>query len=80
MPMKTVKKHFPVIIEVDEDGVFIVSCPSFQGCHSYGNTIEEALKNITEAIEMCAEEDQTENSQNQFLGFREIEIMRPAVS
>ena len=35
--------HFPILIEQDEDGVFIVSCPSFKGCHSYGKTVEEGL-------------------------------------
>ncbi len=34
----------------DEDG-FHVYCPALTGCHSYGDTEEEALKNIREAIE-----------------------------
>ncbi|RUM87067.1 MAG: hypothetical protein DSZ24_07055 [Thermodesulfatator sp.] len=47
MPRKILQ--FPVLLEQDEDGYYITSCPSFQGCHSYGRTIEEALKNIREA-------------------------------
>ena len=47
--------HLPLIIEADEDGVFIISCPAFKGCHSYGNTIEEAMNNIREAIHACSE-------------------------
>jgi predicted RNase H-like HicB family nuclease len=43
---------FPVIVELDEDNVFIVSCPVFKGCHSYGNTIDEAMNNLNEVIEM----------------------------
>ncbi len=43
----------PVIIELDEDGVFIVSCLVFNGCHSYGYTIDEAMSNLAEVIEMC---------------------------
>ena len=46
---------FPVIIELDEDNVFIVSCPVFKGCHSYGKTIDEAMSNLAEVIEMCQE-------------------------
>lgn len=49
------KLHFPIMIEIDEDGYFIVSCPAFKGCHSYGETIDEALDNIKEVIEMCLE-------------------------
>ncbi|MBZ0258301.1 type II toxin-antitoxin system HicB family antitoxin [bacterium] len=45
--------HYPVVIETDEDGVFIASCPMFKGCRSYGDTIEEAMANIREAIELC---------------------------
>ena len=66
------KLRFPVIVEVDEDGYYIVSCPLFKGCHSYGETIEEALENIKEVIEMCLEEGLDENLK--FVGYREVEI------
>lgn len=49
--------HLPVIIEQDEDEIYIVSCPVYKGCHSYGKTIEEALGNLKEVIEMCVEEE-----------------------
>ena len=55
------KKHFPVIIEQDKNGVYIVECPLFKGCRSYGHTIDEAVANIKEAIEVCAEGDYTED-------------------
>ena len=67
------KIHLPILIEQDEDNVFIVSCPKFKGCHSYGTTVEEAMKNIEEVIVMCLEEEKIENT-NQFIGFREIEM------
>lgn len=67
------KIPLPILIEQDEDNVFIVSCPIFKGCHSYGNTVDEAMKNIEEVIVMCMEEDKQENT-NQFIGFREIEM------
>ena len=47
--MKTI--HVPILIETDEDGIFIVSCPQFRGCHTYGKTIDEALSRIKEVIE-----------------------------
>ena len=49
------KKHFPIIIEQDKDGVFIVESPILKGCRSYGRTVDEALENIREAIEVCLE-------------------------
>ncbi len=71
--MKTQKVHFPILIEQDENGVYIVSCPTFKGCHSYGKTVDEAMKNIYEVIEMCLEEEKPDAS-NHFVGFREIEM------
>jgi len=50
------KIHLPIIIEIDEDGYYIVTCPLFKGCHSYGETIDEALENIKEIIDLCLEE------------------------
>lgn len=67
------KLHLPIIIEMDEDGYYIVSCPMFKGCHSYGETIEQALENIKEAIELCLEETGIEEL-NKFVGFRELEV------
>ncbi|NLI77473.1 MAG: type II toxin-antitoxin system HicB family antitoxin [Candidatus Riflebacteria bacterium] len=43
------KYRFPIIIEQDKDG-FFASCPALQGCYSQGDTYEEAMKNIREAI------------------------------
>ena len=48
---------FKILIEPDEDsGGFVVSCPSLPGCYSQGDTIEESLANIREAIELCLED------------------------
>jgi predicted RNase H-like HicB family nuclease len=65
--------HLPIVVEQDEDGVYIVSCPVFKACRSYGKTVDEALENIKEVIQMCLDEEQPENL-NRFIGFREIEF------
>ncbi len=44
-----------VSLDRDEDGVWIVECPSILGCVSQGSTREEALDNIKEAIQLCLE-------------------------
>ena len=46
---------FPVTLYQDEEGWYIVECPIIPGCLSQGETQEEALQNITEAIELCLE-------------------------
>jgi predicted RNase H-like HicB family nuclease len=46
---------FSVTINRDEDGVWVVECPSIPGCVSQGKTRDEALKNIEDAIRLCLE-------------------------
>ena len=41
---------YRVLIEPDEDGVFVAQVPALPGCISQGNTRKEALENIKEAI------------------------------
>jgi len=43
-----------VVIEKDDNG-FYAWCPELKGCHSQGSTLEEALANIKEAIELYLE-------------------------
>lgn len=45
-----------VVLKPDlEDGGYNVSCPALPGCHSQGDTIDDALMNVREAIEACLE-------------------------
>ena len=46
---------FVVTVERDEDGVYVVECPSIPGCISQGKTEKEALDNIDDAIRQCLE-------------------------
>ena len=39
-----------VLINQDEDGMFVVACPSLPGCISQGKTRKEAIENIQDAI------------------------------
>ncbi len=44
---------YPVIVHEGETRGYWVECPAFEGCYSQGKTIEEALRNVREAIELC---------------------------
>jgi predicted RNase H-like HicB family nuclease len=46
---------YRVVIEQDEDGIFVAEVPSLPGCISQGRTRVEALKNIQEAVEVYIE-------------------------
>jgi len=45
-----------ILIRRDTEGNYIAMCPTFKGCQSYGTTLEEALDNIRECIQLCEEE------------------------
>ena len=44
---------FTVTFDRDEDGVWVVECPSIPGCVSQGKTKEEATENIRDAIKLA---------------------------
>jgi len=48
-----VKMKFNITIEIDEDGRYVVECTDLPGCLSEGETLKEAIENISEAIVGC---------------------------
>jgi len=50
-----INMNFFITIDRDEDGVWIAECPAIPGCVTQGNSKQEALENIQEAIQLCLE-------------------------
>ena len=71
---RPVSHHLPVLVEQDEDGVFIVSVPTLRGCRSAGRTVDEAMANISEAAALCLE-DERPSPAAAFVGVRDLEIV-----
>ena len=67
------KRIFTVLIEKDEDSGFIAEVPALKSCYTQGDTIEEVLKNIKEAIELCLEVEK-DVKVPQFVGIQQIEV------
>lgn len=54
--MTKTERNYTVVLEADpEEGGFAVSVPALPGCYSQGETVEEALENVREAIELYLE-------------------------
>ncbi len=76
----TLKKYnLQVVIEQDEDGVFVAECPALQGCYAQGETFEEAIKNIEDVIIMCIEELKEEKKRinlkyPEVIGIKNLEV------
>ncbi len=65
-------RKFSVIIEQDEDGVFVGRVPELKGCLSQGDTIEELLDHIKEAIAVCLEA--ADESTSRFVDVKTVEV------
>jgi len=71
------KQSFVVLIEKDEDGVFIGTAPSLEGCYSYGKTLDGLMANMKEAIEAHLEAfglEEKELPDTRFAGVQELEV------
>lgn len=50
------KREFYVVIEKDEDGLYVGEAPQLRACYSQGRTIDELMENMREVIALCLEE------------------------
>lgn len=70
-------KAFHVVIEQDKDCVYVGKVPELQGCLSQGDTIDELMKNMKEAIGLCLEvehEKKYKHNQVKFVGVQKVEV------
>lgn len=68
---------FSVVIEKDSDGYFAY-CPSLQGCYSQGDTYEEVLANIEDAMRLHVEDPLTKGEEvpiNETISFTTLEVV-----
>ena len=65
---------FMVTINRDEDGMYIIECPSIPGCVSEGINEEEAIENIKDAIKQCLEV-RNEKGMPLTINMREVEVI-----
>ena len=71
--MKTART-FTVIIERDEDGVYVANIPLLQGCHTQAKDIPTLMERIREAAELCLSES-NEIPHMEFIGLQQIDVM-----
>lgn len=47
--------QFTILIEQDEDGMYVAKVPDIVGCYTQGKTIPQVLERVKEAIQVCIE-------------------------
>ena len=65
---------FNVIVEQDEDGMFVSEVIGLPGCHTQGENLDELMKNTKEAISMYLKCKKVDLGDNKFFAFQQIEI------
>lgn len=66
--------NFTVLIEQDEDGIYVAKVPDIIGCYTQGKTVEQAMERIKEAIQVCLEADKEEIMPLKFIGVQQLEV------
>ena len=68
------KYNFTVVIEKDEDGMYVAEVPDLKGCYTQGATVEEVLANIKEVIELCIGTQKKEIKPLELIGVQRVEV------
>jgi predicted RNase H-like HicB family nuclease len=50
-------RQFDVVMERDEEGLYVGSVPQLPGCHTQGRSLDELMGRMREAVELCLEVD-----------------------
>ena len=66
-------KEFYVVIERDEEGIYVGEVPQLKACYSQGETIDELMHNIREVIELYLEEME-EDTTTEFIGIQKVVV------
>jgi predicted RNase H-like HicB family nuclease len=69
-------REFTVIIEQDEDGIYVASVPELPGCHTQAETLDELNRRTKEAIELYLEieADKGEEKHLDFIGIQKVKV------
>ena len=52
------KREFTVVIERDEDGLYVAHVPELRGCYTQARNLDTLMKRVREVIELCLEDDE----------------------
>ncbi|ODS43092.1 MAG: hypothetical protein MSIBF_03670 [Candidatus Altiarchaeales archaeon IMC4] len=70
--MKNKVYDYVVLVEQDEDGIYVAKAPDIPGCYTQGKTVEQAMERIREAIQVCVESGGEEIVPMRFVGLQHV--------
>ena len=67
-------RQFDVVIERDEEGMYVASVPQLPGCHTDATSLDDLMVEVREAIELYLEAERHEPSNLEFVGIQRVTI------
>ena len=67
-------RDFNILIEEDEDGMLVASVPELHGCHTQARSLDDLMKRIREAIELCLEVEEMKGARPRFVGIQRMTV------
>lgn len=67
-------QKFTVLIERDEDGLYVASVPSLRGCHTQAKSLDTLMKRVREVVALCLENSDDETAHLELIGIQQISV------
>lgn len=67
-------REFTVVVEQDEAGWYVASVPELRGCHTQGETLDELLAKVRDAIEVCLPDQVEGDPPARFVGVYRVTV------
>lgn len=68
------EREFDVVVEQDEDGIYVASVPILPGCHTQAQSLDELMSRIQEAIELYLEVESDIPGKLKFVGVQRVRV------
>ncbi|HUS07255.1 MAG TPA: type II toxin-antitoxin system HicB family antitoxin [Bryobacteraceae bacterium] len=67
-------RQFDVVIERDEEGLYVGSVPQLPGCHTQGRSLDELMERMREAVQLCLDVEGIPPEPLEFVGIQRITV------
>lgn len=67
-------REFSVIIERNAEGYYVASVPALRGCHTQSKSLDDLMRRVREAIELCLEVQGENLEPLDFIGVQQVTV------
>lgn len=68
------ERQFDIVIERDEEGLYVASVPQLHGCHTQARSLDDLIDRVREAIELCLDVEGVPTNELEFIGIQRITV------